>query len=314
MKQIFAFSLTLLAIQLNYAQEITTNDYRERISLNDLNLKGSVEKVTSTAYDNAGNTTTLPFLENEYYNQVSLTFNKKGTVVKRTNYLDYKGKLGIYNYIEFSYDNSNNLIEQKSTVINNNEDPLRVASLKEYQYNNAGNISTIKEIVKTKNSTINYATHFSYSNQLDEIKNEVSNTLSSKNILTYNKAGNLIKNESVSFDHKKGMTRYYIYDKNMPIYAEEVVDNAKQITYYDIESGTSKIQHYDQKQNLKLELVFNNQRNVTAAKVQSFQNGKSILKEYQLTYKLDAVGNWIRCDVTNNGDTKYTIKREIIYY
>lgn len=314
MKKILSITLILIGLQIGFSQEIIINDYQAFVQLSDFHLKGNVEKVTSTAYDANGNTTTLPFLENEFYNQVSLIFNQKGNITKRTNSLDYKGKIGIYSYIDYLYNSTNRLIEQKTTVINNGEDPLRVASLKDFKYNTNGNISSLNETIKSKTSTSIYQTDFGYSNKLNEITTKIDNAISSKNKLTYNKIGKLIKEETVSFDGRKGLTKYYIYDQNTPIYLEEVVDNRKQITFYDLESGISKFQKFDHNQNLKLELVFNNQKNITSAKVQTFQNGKSVLKTYDLNYQFDAVGNWTKCEVSNNGNVNYVIKRTIMYY
>lgn len=122
-KKILGIGFSIIAFQLNYAQKISTNDYEVKTTLADFNLKGRVEKVTSTATDAKGNTTTLPFLENEFYNQISLEFNQKGLLIKRTNYLDYQGKLAVYNYVNYDYNNSNFIDKQTNTVINNGEDP-----------------------------------------------------------------------------------------------------------------------------------------------------------------------------------------------
>lgn len=314
MKKKLFLTLSLIGLQVVFSQEITINEYQTVVKSSDFHLKGNVEKVTSTAFDENGKTTTLPFLENEYYNQVDLTFDKKGNLTKRTNSLDYKGDIKTYSYIDYLYDSANRLTEQKTTIINNGEDPLRVSSLKNYKYNANGQISALNEFVKSKTSTSIYQTEFEYLNNLNLITTKIDNSISSKNKFTYNKNGRLIKEETISFDGRKGLTKYYIYDQNVPVYLEEVIDNRKQITYYDLENGGSKFQKFDHNQELKLELVYNNQKNITSAKVQAFQNGKSTLKSYDLKYEFDAVGNWISCEVLNNGELKYIVKRFISYY
>ena len=314
MKKILSLTLSIIGLQIGFSQEIIINEYQSLVKSSDFHLKGNVEKVISTAYDAKENTTTLPFLENEFYNQVSLNFNEKGNLTKRTNSLDYKGKIATYSFIEYTYDSSNRLIEQKTTVINNGEDPLRIASLKNFKYNSTGNISSLNEIVKSKSTTSVYQTDFDYTTKLNEITTKIDNSTSSKNQFTYNKLGRINKVETTSFDGKKGLTKYFIYDQNTPVYLEEMFDNRKQITFYDLENGQTKFQKFDQNQNLKLELVFNNQKNLTSAKIQTFQNGKSVLKTYDLNYQFDTIGNWVICEVSNNGNVNYVIKRSISYY
>ena len=132
MKKIILTTICLAASQANFAQKISTNDYEVKTTLADFNLKGKVEKIISTATEAKGNSTTLPFYENEYYDQVSLEFNPKGLLTKRTNYLDYRGKLAVYNYVNYDYNNANLIDKQTNVVINNGEDPKRTASDKKF--------------------------------------------------------------------------------------------------------------------------------------------------------------------------------------
>lgn len=306
--------LTFLFPYINFAQEIIVDEYQPKVNLQEYQLNGKVEKITSTATDKNGNTTTLPFLENEFYNQIVLEFNKKGLLTKRVNYLDYKGKLAIYSFTENSYNHKNHANQQKTTVINNGEDPLRIASFKEYNYDNKGNILTIKEELKSKNSTSIYLTNFIYDNQLNEVVTKHNNNILSKNVLIYNKNGKLSKEEVITISGKKGLKKYYIYDNQTPIFLEENNNGKKQITFITIEDNASTYQQFDQNQNLQLELVKDINNQIISAKKQSFSQGKPILNSYNLTYDFDQFGNWITCNVLKNNELNYQIKREIIYY
>ena len=132
MKHSILLVCTILISTYSFAQKISTNDYEVKTTLADFNLKGKVEKIISTATEANGNSTTLPFYENEYYDQVSLEFNPKGLLTKRTNYLDYRGKLAVYNYVNYDYNNANLIDKQTNVVINNGEDPKRTASDKKF--------------------------------------------------------------------------------------------------------------------------------------------------------------------------------------
>lgn len=314
MKKILALTLTCLFLVQNFAQELSTNEYEIKNNLSDYHLTGKIEKITTTATDLYGRSITLPFLENEFYNEIVMNFNLKGKLTKRTNLLDYRGKLGVYNFIEYNYNENNYLIEQKNTIINNGEDPLRISSLKQFKYDSKGNFISLNENVKNKNSSATYQTDFIYSTHLDQITTKVDGTILSKKMIYYNRNGKLSKEENVSFDGKKGLIKYYVYDKETPIYIEEDVENRKQIQYYDVENGNGKFQQFDHNQNLKLELVFNSNKNVTEAKVQSYQNGKSALKNYQLKYEFDAVGNWVKATIYSENEIKYYLNRTINYY
>lgn len=306
--------ITFLIPSLNFAQEIIVDEYLSKVNLADYKLFGKIERITSTAIDANGNTTTLPFLENEFYNQITLDFNKKGLLTKRINYLDYSNKLAIYSFTENNYDNNNRLNQQKKTVINNNEDPLRIASLKTYSYDINGNIIFINEVLKGKTTTSIYQTEFIYSDKLNEIVTKINQKIVSKNQLTYNKKGLLIKNETISFDGKKGLKKYYIYDGIKPIYVEEYNDEKQQIAFNNIDFKTSKFQQFDQNNNLKTEFIYNSNHQIIEAKNQSFKQGNPILKEYHLSYQLDPQGNWIACEVKSEGIITYLITRKITYY
>jgi len=304
----------LLASLMLFSQEITTNDYHVKTSWSDFKLKGKIEKITTTAFNTEGETVTLPFLENEFYNQYIIEFDKNGLFLKQTNYLDYSGKLAIYSFTENNYDNKHLIYQQKTTVLNNGEDPLRISSLKEFSYNQKGNLIALKEILKGKNSTANYLTDFFYENKLNHITIKSDDQLLSENKLVYNKNGQLIKEETITFDGKKGQSKFFIYDNQTPIYLEENTKGKKQITFVAINPNNTKYQQFDHNHQLKIELVKDINNQIIAAKKQTFVNGKPILTNYTLQYTYDAIGNWITCEVKTNDNTKYTIKRNIIYY
>lgn len=308
-------TFVLLTFQGLFAQSITTNSYDIKTSLTSFHLNDKVKSILSTAIDAKGNLTTLPFTENEFYNQVKLEFNMNGNIVKRTNYLDYRNKLAVYSYIDYQYNKSNQIIEQKITVINNYEDPLRIASLKTFDYNSKGKILHLNEIVNSKTSSSNYQTEFIYNlSQLDQVIIKLNQVISSRNQFYYNKKGLLIKDETISFDGKRGMERTYVYDEQIPIYQEEEFADRKKITYYDSDNDIIKLQQFDQNKNLNLELVYNSQNNLVQAKVQTFIQGKPILNEYNLSYLLDKKGNWTTCQVSSQGAIQYYIHRTITYY
>lgn len=312
MKNIF-LGIILLGFQFTFAQEIKLNEYEVKTSTKDFNLNGNVIQAISTAKDANGNYATIPFLENEFYNQIILEFNSTGNLTKRTNNLDYSGKIGVYSFTDYQY-NSNQLpIEIKTTVLNNGEDPKRVSSLKKYTYHSNNQIHEIQETVQSKTSSTTYQTLFKYSNRLETVQNKVDGATSGEVKYTYNKAGKLIKQETIGFDGKSGLKKYFIYDDSTPIYEEINNNGNKQMTFLNQDNSVSKLQQFDHNQDLKLELNFDSNKNVTEAKVQSFQAGKSILNTYQIKYNYDSKNNWTTANVYTKDQLKYIVIREISY-
>lgn len=313
MKKLILTTLCLVLSQVNFAQKISTNDYEVKTTLADFNLKGKVEKVVSTATDANGNSTTLPFLENEFYNQISLEFNSKGLLKKRTNYLDYRGKLAVYNYVNNDYNNSNLIDKQTNTVINNNEDPKRIASDKTFVYDHKNRLINLIEKNEGKTSKSSYETVFNYSNRLDKITTKVEGATISENNLTYNKKGHLVLDEMTSFDGKKGRKIYYIYDKDTAVFQEEVAGNSSKIMFFD-HGNISKLQSFDHNKMLVYQADFDSKNEIVNFKKQSFRNGQNFLTSYQVSYEYDSKNNWIKASISTDGELKYNVKRTINYY
>ena len=312
MKNIF-LGIVFIGFQFTFGQQIKLNEYDVKTNSKDFNLNGNIKQVTSTAKDANGNFATIPFLENEFYNQIVLEFNSKGNLTKRTNNLDYRGKIGVYSFTEYQYNSSQLPTEIKTTVLNNGEDPKRVSSLKKYTYNSNDQINDFQETVKSKTSSTAYQTLFKYSNLLENVQNKVDGTTSGEVKYTYNKAGKLIKQETIGFDGKSGLKKYFIYDGATPIYEEVNNNGNKQMTFINQDNSVSKFQQFDQNQNLKLELNFDQTNNITEAKVQTFQAGKPILNTYQIKYNYDSKNNWTTANVYTKGDLKYVVTRDISY-
>ena len=313
MKHSILLVCTILISTYSFAQKISTNDYEVKTTLADFNLKGKVEKIISTATEANGNSTTLPFYENEYYDQVSLEFNPKGLLTKRTNYLDYRGKLAVYNYVNYDYNNANLIDKQTNVVINNGEDPKRTASDKKFVYDNNNRLINLTEKIEGKSSKSSYETVFSYSNKLDKITTKVEGSTISENNLTYNKNSLLVLDEMTSFDGKKGRKSYYIYDGKIPVYNEEIAGNSSKIMFFE-NGNISKLQSFDNNKMLAYQADFDSKNEIINLKKQSFRNGQTVLTEYQVTYDYDSKNNWIKASISTNGTLKYVVKRTISYY
>lgn len=310
-KYILILSIFIYTSSLK-AQEIKPLNYLPLTELKDFQLKGNVREIISTVKETNDNTTTLPFVEHEYYDQIKYEFDPFGKLTKKTNYLDYRGKLGVYSFVEYTYLDGK-INQQTTTVLNNGEDPKRIASDKRFTYNSKGQIISITEKVKSKTSSTTYQTDFDYLTNLQQVSTKTDGVLSSKNQLSYNKKGQLIKEETLSFDGKKGLIKYFVYDGNQPVYQEESVNRSTSITFLDSSSNQTKYQQFDTNQNLKLEITKNKKNEIISIKNQTFKNGKPYLNEYTISYNYDAVGNWINASINQNTQIKYIITREITY-
>lgn len=295
------------------AQTISTNDYKLKTSKEDFNLQGNVKEVIVKTTDAKGNWSTLPFGDSEYFNQYTLNFNPKGNLIKQTNYLEYQGKLGVYNFVENTYNTHQNLINQVLTIVNNGEDPIRIASQKTFQYNSKNQVIRIDELLKGKNSSSTYQTEFIYHDRLDEVITKVDQVKSSSNHYTYNKKGNVVKVETVSFDGKSGLKKFFIYDGKLPVYQEENINNRKVMAYYHQgKMNTYKV--YNAKQELDMQFNYNAKNEIVGFKKSAFVQGKPELEDYQVNYTYDSKENWTKAEIFSNNTLKYIVIRDIQYY
>jgi len=305
---VLLFSVTSLL-----GQPISTNEYFVKSTLNDFHLKGKVKAITTNAKDNNGDWVTLPFGVNEFYNQYVLEFNSKGLLIKQTNYLDYRGKLGVYNFVDNVYSNESLIKNQKVTIVNNGEDPQRVSSDKSFDYNDKNNLLTLNEVVKGKNSSSTYQTEFLYTNRLDEVVTKVNQVKSSSSHYVYNRAGNLISVKNTSFDGKAGLFKYFIYDNNSAIYKEETINNRKIITYFNADEP-SYLQVFNEKQQLDYQVDFNYKNEIVSFKKSAYKNNQILLNSFQVHYAYDDQGNWIEAKISTDNQLKYVVNRKIQYY
>lgn len=312
MKIRLSISIALLSVY-SIAQTISTNDYKLKTSKEDYNLKGTIKEVIIKTTDAKGNWATLPFGDSEYYNQYILNFNREGNLIKQTNYLDYQGKLGVYNYVENVYNPNQQLTNQVLTIVNNGEDPLRIASQKSYYYNSKNQVVKIEEILKGKNSSSTYQTEFLYSNRLDEVVTKVDQVKSNSIHYSYNKNGNLVKVETVSFDGKSGLKKFYIYDGSLPIYQEESFNNRKIMTFFH-QGKISSYKAYNAKQELDIQIDYNTKNEIVRIKKSAFANGKPVIEDYQVNYTYDLKENWKKAEIYSNNTIKFIVTRDINYY
>src|SRR5690606_32535518 len=115
---LFRLSLVLLSGIL-FAQNKAT----------DFGLWGNVESMQTVtkSYHHPSRTEVSGFLDSEMYDSISMKFDRRRNVIFRENYLDYRGKLGLFDRSILQV-NANRMPEKlETTLIQNGEEPRKIS-------------------------------------------------------------------------------------------------------------------------------------------------------------------------------------------
>src|SRR5690606_29392208 len=102
----------------------------------DFRLLGKVESVQSVtyAYGNPSKTEVSGFLDSEQFDSVYLKFDRRRNLILRENFLDYRGKLGLFDRTILQINPSNQLEKLETTLIQNGEEPRKISQRKRFYY------------------------------------------------------------------------------------------------------------------------------------------------------------------------------------
>src|SRR5690606_40214402 len=102
----------------------------------DFQLNGNVESVQTKSDDwkNEQRTSAPGFFETENFDSVYLKFDRNGNLILRTNFLDYQGKLGLFDETKFRFNAENQIEYQETILIQNGEEPRKTSQQRIYYY------------------------------------------------------------------------------------------------------------------------------------------------------------------------------------
>lgn len=284
--------------------------------LGDFHLNGKIKSLESTTYLMNGNsqTTVSGFLDSEFYDAIKLKFNHNGNLISHENYLDYRGKLGLFDKTSYQYNPENQLEKQQTTLVQNGEEPTKISQLKKYYYLGE-KLVRMDEFNFGRTTNQVWVVNYKYSNQnLIEKEFWMEDEIFSKEIHTYDLTNKLDFVQTVHNDGKRGQKILYQYDerRNLKNKITETGNEKESESFeYDKDVLKSRTLKDIRGEVLLREILF---PSGLPAVVEKIHYAKNSFSKYEFKYEFDAQNNWINCLILEDEMPKFRIVRTITYY
>lgn len=286
-----------------------------QISLKDYNLNGNVKSLKSTTYAiDKGYWEVSGFLDSEYFNQIELNFNYLGNIISKVQYLDYRGKLGIYDQTFYQYNSQNQLEKQKTILIQNQEEPERISQQKKYYYL-GGQLIRMDELNLGLNNNQKWIFNYLYKNQkLTEKHTWMEDQIFSKTLFKYDFTNQLAETKDYTNNGKEIKRIVVTLDRGQQTKTVETSYGNETIieTYYYKNQNLLAYQKTNEAETLFEKIEFNEYQLINSVKKR--KNNQNQLINFEFEYIYDKHNNWIECVITINHIPEYKIKRLITYF
>lgn len=281
----------------------------------DFELTGKVKSVQSVCrpYYNSGKTAVSGFLGHEDYDSVFLSFDKRRNLVLRENYLDYKGKLGIFDRT-INQINPSNLIEKSEiTLIQNDEEPRKIAQRKRYYYLK-NQLIRMDEFNSGRTSDQNWTANSVYKNGvLSEKIYWMDDAVFSTEKFEFDKNYNPVSKKTFSNNGTAGLQIDYQNDKSgMPINTISQSTGLKTEEIIDYKGFYPSKITFKNGSEITKTVFYNPAGRVFEVDRINYQNQN--IDIFKFEYEFDSENNWIRCEISKNGQKAFVISRTISYY
>lgn len=308
-----------------------TNNYVNRISFllllfsgflfaqnkaSDFGLLGNVSSMQSVtkSLKNSNSTEVSGFLDSEMYDSISLKFDRRRNVVWRENYLDYRGKLGLFDRTILQV-NANRMLEKlETTLIQNGEEPRKISQKKIYYYKGA-QLIRMDEFNSGRTSDQFWVTNYVYNgNQLAEKVVWMEDEIFSRIKNEYNSRNRISAEKTFSNNGQMGKTVVMEYNSSGDIEKKLTqLGNEKTIeTFVYLNDTLHRYQKMDQKGQLTREETYHELGWPTQIRQVNYQNNQ--LDIFDFEYKLDSMMNWVECTIYKNHKPEYVLTRTITYF
>lgn len=285
-----------------------------QIQRNDFQLNGNVESVQTKSihWENESKTSASEFFETENFDSVYLKFDPNGNLILRKNFLDYQGKLGLFDETKFRFNAENQIEYQETILIQNGEEPRKTSQQRIYYYIK-NKLARIDEFNSGRTTNQFWVTNFIYEGGRLKRKD----FWMEDKVFSYSEFAHrltkITKEETFHNDGKPGKTIDYGFN-----------ENAKLI----LKSTNSGNEHLEETfeyngEKLVTKTFFENKKAVRVEKfnpsglpneIQKYNYRKGKMDVYQFKFEYDSYGNWINCVILINQTPRLNIKREIKYY
>lgn len=297
--------LCLLAVSPIFGQQRTT----------DFALVGPVENVQSvTIALNVGKTAASGFLDSQNFDSIYWQFDRQRNLIVQENFLDYRGKLGIFDRTIYQINPQNQLEKSETTLIQNDEEPRKIAQRKTYYY--LGNrLIRMDEFNAGRNADQYWVTNSVYDAKglqkkvfwmEDEIFSYTDFTLDHFQHpwqeLTYANNGQLT-HQKVYENNRLGLPLRIRYGHPQKMNVEKLSYGAKYL---------AEKQVYDEAGVLIRTEQYGAQGQIEEIHQLNYNTRQTDV--YRFEFQKDPMNNWIFCEISKNGQPSYVIKRKIKYF
>lgn len=282
----------------------------------DYELIGNVKSMSSVTriYNQPNSTAVSGFLDSEQFDSICLKFDQRKYLTLRENFLDYRGRLGIFDRTVYQYNPSQQIEKLENILIQNGEEPRKVAQRKIFYYLKNQLVRT-DEFNSGRTSNQHWVVNSVYSgNRLSEKVFWMDDAIFSTTAYEFDSNHNPVSEKTVHNNGQQGLVK--IYQNNsagMPL--KIISRSGNKETVESIEYGSvypSKISETDDTENLvKLTLYDPNGRIFEIRKLNYLSNDTDI---YNFEYQYDSNNNWTNCIIKKNQIPAFIISREIRYY
>lgn len=283
--------------------------------LDDFKLQGNVKDMESTTYLISGDSKTNPsgFLDSEMYDAMILNFDNKGNIISRENYLDYQGKLGLFDKTVYQYNFNNKIEKQETTLIQNGEEPRKTSQKKIFYYLGDKLIRTDEYNFGRTTDQFWVINHIYLGGRLKKKEFWMEDEIFSVSEFEH-RLYNIISEKTIHNDGKHGQKVSYEFNENQKI-ANKTTESGNEsvIETFLYDSDVLK-EHIvkNQKQGIQLRETFNPEG--LPLLIEKINYTKNSLTPYKFQYEFDFQNNWINCVILENEIPKFKIIRKINYY
>lgn len=284
--------------------------------LADFDLVGPVESLQSVSKKEGFPQTTVVtgFLDSELYDSIYLKFDRRRNLILRENFLDYRGKLGLFDRTVYQFNRNNQIEKQQTTLIQNGEESRRISQVKKFYYLK-NQLVRIDELNYGRTSNQYWVINSSQkSAEMTEKDFWMDDEVFTRNIYEFDAHSNPIREKSI---HNNGQIgKQVIYENNSAGLPLKITNKSGRTeTYETFEYGknyVSKRQVFDEKGGLIRTDSYTPNGRLSA--VQMWNYSTKQLDEYRFEYTFDHHNNWVKCVIYLNHNLLQTINRKINYF
>lgn len=281
----------------------------------EFDLRGSVKEIRSTTYPsvNLNSTEVSGFLDSELYNSIYLKFDPVGKILLRENYLDYRGKLGLYDRSEFFYNSIGKLEKLETQLIQNGEEPKKISQRKIYYYI-ANQMVRWDEFNFGKTNSQQWVVNSEYNRHLLSKRIYwMEDEIFSYTQYQYDSQENLQLETTFHNDGRKGLVVEYSYKNNLIRKKMKLLGNEKEIQTFIYDKDQLIRTELSNQSGIISEIKFYDQQGFLY-KLHKFNHTTQQEDIFQFQYEIDPYNNWIACKILKNNHHEFTIQRTITYF